>query len=55
MNSNNKSSGGRQARKGNTPQKKNSFRKDFKKPRTTPQKVDVGGIRLNKFISNSRR
>jgi 23S rRNA pseudouridine2605 synthase len=53
MNSNNKSSGGRQARKGNTPQKKNSFRKDFKKPRTTPQKVDVGGIRLNKFISNS--
>ena len=53
MNSNNKSSGGRQARKGNTPHKKNSFRKDFKKPRTTPQKVDVGGIRLNKFISNS--
>ena len=40
MNSNNKSSGGRQARKGNTPQKKNSFRKDFKKPRTTPQKVN---------------
>ena len=53
MNSNNKSSGGRQARKGNTPQKKNSFRKDFKKPSTTPQKLDVGGIRLNKFISNS--
>jgi len=53
MNSNHKSSGGRQARKGNTPQKKNSFRKDFKKPRTTPQKVDIGGIRLNKFISNS--
>ena len=53
MNSNNKSSGGRQARKGTTPQKKNSFRKDFKKPKTTPQKVDVGGIRLNKFISNS--
>ncbi|MAC87344.1 MAG: pseudouridine synthase [Gammaproteobacteria bacterium] len=53
MNSNNKSSGGRQARKGNTPQRKNSFRKDFKKPLTIPKKVDVGGIRLNKFISNS--
>ncbi len=53
MNSNHKSSGGRQARKGNSPQRKNSFRKDFKKPLTTPKKVDVGGIRLNKFISNS--
>ena len=53
MNSNNKSSGGRQASKGNTPQRKNRFRKDFKKPLTTPKKVDVGGIRLNKFISNS--
>ena len=53
MNSNNKSSGGRQARKGNSPQRKNSFRKDFKKPLTTPKKVDVGGRRLNKFISNS--
>jgi 23S rRNA pseudouridine2605 synthase len=53
MNSNHKSSGGRQARKGNSPQRKNSFRKDFKKPSTTPKKVDVGGIRLNKFISNS--
>ena len=53
MNSNNKSSGGRQASKGNTPQRKNSFRKDFKKPLSTPKKVDIGGIRLNKFISNS--
>ena len=53
MNSNHKSSGGRQARKGNSTKKKNSFRKDFKKPLTTPKKVDVGGIRLNKFISNS--
>ena len=53
MNSNNKSSGGRQARKGNSPQRKKSFRKDFKKPLKTPKKVDVGGIRLNKFISNS--
>jgi 23S rRNA pseudouridine2605 synthase len=53
MNSNHKSSGGRQARKGSSPQRKNSFRKDFKKPLTTPKKVDVGGIRLNKFISNS--
>ena len=53
MNSNHKSSGGRQARKGNSPQRKNSFRKNFKKPLTTPKKVDVGGIRLNKFISNS--
>ena len=53
MNSNHKSSGGRQARKGKSPQRKNSFRKDFKKPLSTPKKVDVGGIRLNKFISNS--
>ena len=53
MNSNHKSSGGRQARKGNSHQRKNTFRKNFKKPLTTPKKVDVGGIRLNKFISNS--
>jgi 23S rRNA pseudouridine2605 synthase len=53
MNSNHKSSGGRQARKGSSPQRKNSFRKDFKKPLSTPKKVDIGGIRLNKFISNS--
>ena len=53
MNSNHKSSGGRQARKGNSPQRKNTFSKNFKKPLTTPKKVDVGGIRLNKFISNS--
>ena len=53
MNSNHKSSGGRQARKGSSPQRKNSFRKDFKKPLSAPKKVDIGGIRLNKFISNS--
>lgn len=53
MNSNHKSSGGRQARKGNSPQRKNTFRKNFKKPLSTLKKVDVGGIRLNKFISNS--
>ncbi len=53
MNPNHKSSGGRQARKGNSPQKNKSFRKNFKKPLSTPKKVDVGGIRLNKFISNS--
>ena len=53
MNLNHKPSGGRQARKGNSPQRKNTFRKNFKKPLTTPKKVDVGGIRLNKFISNS--
>jgi len=53
MNSSKKSSGGRQASKGNTPQRTNSFRKDFKKPSTTPKPTDVGGIRLNKFISNS--
>ena len=53
MNSNRKSSGGRQARKGNTPQRKNSFRKDFKKPSSKPKQTDIGGIRLNKFISNS--
>lgn len=53
MNSNRKSSGGRQARKGNTTQRKNSFRKDFKKPSSTQKQTDIGGIRLNKFISNS--
>tara|TARA_R110000787_G_scaffold263775_6_gene369652 strand:+ start:2494 stop:3324 length:831 start_codon:yes stop_codon:yes gene_type:complete len=53
MNPSKKSSGGRQASKGNTPQRSNNFRKDFKKPPTTPKPVDVGGIRLNKFISNS--
>ena len=53
MNSNRKSSGGRQARKGNTTQRKKSFRKDFKKPSSTQKQTDIGGIRLNKFISNS--
>jgi len=53
MNSSRKSSGGRQASKGNNPQRKNSFRKDFKKPSNKPKPVDVGGIRLNKYISNS--
>ena len=53
MNSNRKSSGGRQARKGNTTQRKNSFRKDFKKPSSTQKQTNISGIRLNKFISNS--
>jgi 23S rRNA pseudouridine2605 synthase len=53
MNPSKKSSGGRQASKGSTPQRSNNFSKDFKKPATTPKPVDVGGIRLNKFISNS--
>ncbi len=53
MNSNRKSSGGRQARKGNTSQRKNSFRKDFKKPSSTQKQTNISGIRLNKFISNS--
>ena len=53
MNSNNKSSGRRQASKGNTLQRKNNFQRDFKKKPSTFKKVDVGGIRLNKYISNS--
>lgn len=53
MNSRKNSSRGRQASKGNTPQRKNKFQKDFKKPAQQPKKTDADGIRLNKFISNS--
>lgn len=53
MNSRKNSSGGRQASKGNTPQRKKSFQKDFKKKPTQSQKTDADGIRLNKYISNS--
>lgn len=53
MNSRKNSSRGRQASKGNTPQRKKNFQKDFKKPAPQPKKTDADGIRLNKFISNS--
>ena len=53
MNSRKNSSGGRQASKGNTPQRKKSFQKDFKKKPSQTQKSDADGIRLNKYISNS--
>lgn len=53
MNSRKNSSRGRQASKGNTPQRKKNFQKDFKKPAQHPKKTDADGIRLNKFISNS--
>lgn len=53
MNSRKNSSRGRQASKGNTPQRKKNFQKDFKKPAPQPKKTDADGIRLNRFISNS--
>lgn len=53
MNSRKDSSRGRQASKGNTPQRKKGFQKDFKKKSSQPQKSDADGIRLNKYISNS--
>lgn len=53
MNSNKKSSGGRQASKGNTPQRKKSYQKDFKKSKPAQKSNDSSGIRLNKYIANS--
>lgn len=53
MNSNKKSSGRRQARKGNISPSKTNLRRNFKNPTSTDKKTDVEGIRLNKFISNS--
>lgn len=53
MNSRKNSSRGRQASKGNSPQRKSNFKKDFKKPPQQPNKSDADVIRLNKFISNS--
>ncbi|MFD2568880.1 pseudouridine synthase [Pseudotenacibaculum haliotis] len=47
------SSRGRHASKGNSPQRKKGFQKDFKKTSSQPKKTDTDGIRLNKFISNS--
>ncbi len=47
------SSRGRHASKGNSPQRKKGFQKDFKKTSSQPKKTDADGIRLNKFISNS--
>lgn len=53
MNSNRNSSGGRHASKGNSPQRKKGYQKDFKKSKPAPKPVDSGGIRLNKYIANS--
>ncbi|MHC9089642.1 pseudouridine synthase [Tenacibaculum sp. IMCC1] len=55
MNSKN-SSRGRQAGRNSNPQRKNQFKKDFRKPKSnkpTQKKTEDTGIRLNKFISNS--
>ncbi len=53
MNSNRKSSRGRHASKGSTPQRKKGYQKDFKKQKTAPKANDSEGIRLNKYIANS--
>lgn len=53
MNSNKKSSGGRQASKGDSPQRKKSYQKDFKKSKPAQKSNDSTGIRLNKYIANS--
>jgi len=53
MNSNRNSSRGRHASKGNSPQRKKGYQKDFKKSTPTPKPNDSGGIRLNKYIANS--
>ena len=53
MNSRKNSSRGRQASKGNTPQRKQKFQKDFKKAAVPQKKSETDGIRLNKFISNA--
>ncbi|MBL4605353.1 MAG: rRNA pseudouridine synthase [Flavobacteriaceae bacterium] len=53
MNSHKKSSGGRQASKGNSPQRKKSYQKDFKKSKPVQKTNDSSGIRLNKYIANS--
>lgn len=52
MRPNKDSSRGRHASKGNSPQRKKSYQKDFKKSK--PVQTDASsGIRLNKYISNS--
>jgi 23S rRNA pseudouridine2605 synthase len=53
MNPRKNSSGGRQAGDGNTPQRKKSFQKDYKKPKSVQKSNESSGIRLNKYISNS--
>lgn len=53
MNSNRKSSRGRHASKGNTPQRKKGYQKDFKKTKPAPKANDSEGVRLNKYIANS--
>ena len=53
MNSRKNSSRGRQASKGNTPQRKQKFQKDFIKAAVPQKKSETDGIRLNKFISNA--
>ena len=53
MNSHKKSSGGRQASKGNSPQRKKGYQKNFKKSKPTQKPNESTGIRLNKYIANS--
>ncbi len=53
MNSRKNSSGGRYASKGNTPQGKKSYQKDYKKPKPAQKSDESSGIRLNKYIANS--
>lgn len=53
MNSHKKSSGGRQASKGNTPQRKKGYQKNFKKSKPVQKSNESTGIRLNKYIANS--
>lgn len=53
MDSRKKSSGGRQASKGSTPQRKKTYQKDFKKSKPVQKSDESSGIRLNKYIANS--
>lgn len=53
MNSNKKSSGGRQASKGTSSQRKKTYQKNFKKLKSTQKADGSVGIRLNKYIANS--
>ncbi|WP_086031086.1 pseudouridine synthase [Tenacibaculum holothuriorum] len=49
------SSRGRQADRNSNPQGKKNFKRDFRKPKSTPKPAEKEntGVRLNKFISNS--
>ena len=53
MESNNKSSRGRQSGSNNKPLSRKPFKKDFKKKVEAPKADPANGIRLNKYIANS--